>query len=166
MKMFAALDKGGRLAILMGDYKKKGKLYSMLTDIIKPGTMENIIIKAQHNCMSDRKTYTNRNFVPIVHEYLLILRKDAPLVFELSMPRKLKLDMRDMGPCATWRDVVYAAMSSINESEMPLSDIYALLDGHKKAQKNTHWQDKVRQTLQLHPDLFHQVRRGVWAIAA
>lgn len=30
MKQFSALEKGGRIAVLMGDIKKKGKLYSMI----------------------------------------------------------------------------------------------------------------------------------------
>ena len=55
LKQFAALEKGGRFFILMGDIKKQGKLYSMLCDIAKPGTMEQIIIKAQHNCWSDTR---------------------------------------------------------------------------------------------------------------
>lgn len=52
MKQFSALENGGRMAVLMGDIKKKGRLYSMLAEIVKPGTLENIIIKAQHNCFS------------------------------------------------------------------------------------------------------------------
>ena len=55
MKQFTALEKGGRMAVLMGDIKKKGVLYSMLSEIIKPGTLENIIIKAQHNCFSGKE---------------------------------------------------------------------------------------------------------------
>ena len=164
VKMFNSLEKGGRLAILMGDYKKKGKLYSMLTDIVKPGTMENIIIKMQNNCMSEKKEYTNRNFVPIVHEYLLVLRKDSPMIFELRMTKTSKADVRDMGPAATWRDVVHAVLEDAGH-EMTLSDIYSAIDGHKKAERNPNWQAKIRQTLQIYPE-FHQVERGVWAAAA
>ena len=39
VKLFSGLKKGGRLAILMGDIKKKGKLYSQLLSIAKPGTI-------------------------------------------------------------------------------------------------------------------------------
>lgn len=35
----------------------------MLADIAKPGTLEQIIIKMQHNCVSDRNVYTNQNLV-------------------------------------------------------------------------------------------------------
>jgi hypothetical protein len=63
MKQFSALENGGRMAVLMGDIKKKGRLYSMLAEIVKPGTLENIIIKAQHNCFSDRTQYSGK-FIP------------------------------------------------------------------------------------------------------
>ncbi|MDR1704716.1 MAG: hypothetical protein LBS19_08530 [Clostridiales bacterium] len=49
MKQFCALEKGGRMAVLVGDIKKRGKLYSMIFELAKPGTLENVIIKAQHN---------------------------------------------------------------------------------------------------------------------
>lgn len=68
MKQFAALEKGGRMAVLMGDIKKKGRLYSMIAEIAKPGTLENIIIKAQHNCVSDRTQYM-RTYSAIAAKY-------------------------------------------------------------------------------------------------
>lgn len=84
MKQFSALEKGGRMAVLMGDIKKKGKLYSMIAEIVKPGTMENIIIKAQHNCFSDNTQYSG-TFIPILHEYVLIVRKDSPTAIPVLM---------------------------------------------------------------------------------
>ena len=74
MKQFSALEKGGRMAVLMGDIKKRGVLYSMLSEIVKPGSLENIIIKAQHNCFSDQIQYSGK-FIPILHEYVMIVRK-------------------------------------------------------------------------------------------
>ena len=53
MKQFCALERGGRMAVLVGDIKKKGQLYSMIFELIKLGTLENVIIKAQHNCFSN-----------------------------------------------------------------------------------------------------------------
>ena len=93
LKQFTAMEKGGRMFILMGDIKKRGRLYSMLLDIAKPGTVEQIIIKTQHNCVSDRCSYSGK-FVPIAHEYLLVLRKDAPLIFDVSMNRTVTCDVR------------------------------------------------------------------------
>lgn len=67
MKQFCALEQGGRMAVLVGDIKKKGRLFSMLFELTKPGVLENVIIKAQHNCMSDQRVYSGK-FIPIVHE--------------------------------------------------------------------------------------------------
>ena len=44
MKQFCALEQGGRMAVLVGDIKKKGRLFSMLFELTKPGVLENVII--------------------------------------------------------------------------------------------------------------------------
>lgn len=163
LKQFSSLEKGGRMFVLMGDWKQKGKLYSMLCDIAKPGTLEQIIIKMEHNCVSDGRTYSNQNFVPICHEYLMVLRKDESLIIPVSVSRKTAYDMRDT-LSATWRDVVAAVLES-SKKALSLSEIYQAISGHKKCAQNPHWQEKVRQTLQL-GGCFRNVARGVWAIAA
>ena len=162
MKQFSSLEPGGRLCVLMGDMKKKGKLYSMLCDIVKPGTIENIVIKAQHNCMSYSKSYSNNNFIPIVHEYLLILRKDDGLYYPVAMTKHAVYDLRDMKNAA-WKDVVAEVMRG--KGNMELSQIYAEINGHKRCEGVEDWQAKVRQTLQLYP-FFTNVERGVWQYAA
>lgn len=162
MKQFASLEPGGRIAVLMGDMKKKGKLYSMLVDIVKPGTLENIVIKAQHNCWSDGVKYSGK-FIPIVHEYMMICRKDAPLLVPIRMTVQREADLRDL-KAPTWKDVIYEMMKG--NGEMTLCDLYGRIDGHKKAASNPHWKEKVRQTLQYYPQYFKNVDRGVWCVAA
>lgn len=163
IKQYASLDPGGRIAVLMGDMKRKGRLYSMLCDIVKPGTIENIVIKAQHNCVSDGRSYAGK-FIPIVHEYLLICRKDEPLLIPLRMTVVRTADVRDLA-APTWKDVVAAVM---NDTKGPISldVLYGKIDGHKKTQKNSNWQAKVRQTLQLYPNVFKHDGRGLWSLAA
>lgn len=161
LKQFTAMEKGGRMFILMGDIKKKRKLYSMLLDIAKPGTVEQIIIKAQHNCVSDSRSYAGK-FVPIVHEYLLVLRKDSPLIFNIQMTKNTEGDMRDFR-CSTWRDIVAAVLEDAGKP-MTLAQIYEKVDGHKRCEANPHWKDKIRQTLQRF-DIFQNVGRGVYKIA-
>lgn len=95
LKQYSALEWGGHMAVLMGDIKKKGHLYSMLSEIAKPGTLENIIIKVQHNCFSDNITYSGR-FIPILHEYVMIVRKDAGLIVPILVTEKKECDMRDL----------------------------------------------------------------------
>lgn len=162
MKLYSGLETGGRLAVLMGDVKKKGRLYSQLCEIVKPGTLEQIVIKAQYNCWSDRKTYGNQNFIPICHEYLLIVRKDMPLMIQYSIPQTFKTDIRDMYG-SSWRDVVREVLESIGR-KATLSEIYAAIEPHRKA-RNPHWREKIRQTLQVNRE-FVSSERGVWGLAA
>ena len=161
MKQFASLEKGGRMAVLMGDIKKRGKLYSMLAEIIKPGTLENIIIKAQHNCFSDNTQYSG-SFIPILHEYVMIVRKDTPLLVPVIVAKEIKADIRDMAG-ATWRDVVAAVLEECTEA-VTLTYLYEQIEPHKKAKKNKHWREKIRQTLQINPNHFHHTDRGMWVL--
>ena len=161
MKQFASLEKGGRMAVLMGDIKKRGKLYSMLAEIIKPGTLENIIIKAQHNCFSDNTQYSG-SFIPIHHEYVMIVRKDTPLLVPVIVAKEIKADIRDMAG-ATWRDVVAAVLEECTEA-VTLTYLYEQIEPHKKAKNNKHWREKIRQTLQINPNYFHHTNRGMWVL--
>ena len=160
MKYYSAMESGSRMAVLMGDVRRGG-FHSMFTDIVKPGQMEQVIIKAQHNCVSDGRTYTNRNFVPIVHEYIMVLKKLAPYIIDFQLPTKHEMDIRD-SKSATWRDVVGAVMKKIGKNAT-LSEIYAEIEGHEKCKQNSNWQAKVRQTLQM--GNFVHVSEGVWAAA-
>lgn len=161
MKQFAALEKGGRMAVLMGDIKKKGKLYSMISEIVKPGTMENIIIKAQHNCFSDNVQYSG-SFIPILHEYVLIVRKDSPMLIPVLQIQKETIDIRDMEK-ATWRDVVASVLEE-HKGGISLHELYDEIEPYKKAQKNQFWREKVRQTLQVYTNFFQSPKRGVWQL--
>lgn len=162
MKQFCALERGGRMAVLMGDIKRKGKLYSMLAEIVKPGTLEQIIIKMQHNCVSSRTAYSGR-FIPIEHEYLMIVKRDDQLIIPVMLSSNRKLDVRD-AKCSLWRDVLAAVMET-KRGSWSLHELYGELEGHKKTANNANWQAKVRQTLQMHPELFCHDGRGMWSLA-
>lgn len=161
MKQFTSLENGGRMAVLMGDIKKKGKLYSMVSEIVKPGTLENIIIKAQHNCFSDRIEYSG-NFIPILHEYVMIVRKDSPLIIPIITSKEIKADVRDMNG-ATWKDVISAVLEDVNRP-VSLQYIYEKLENHKKAKSNQWWKEKIRQTLQINSQIFNHIDKGLWEL--
>ena len=161
MKQFCALEQGGRMAVLVGDIKKKGRLFSMLFELTKPGVLENVIIKAQHNCMSDQRVYSGK-FIPIVHEYVLLVRKDAPLAVPLLMTYRVQSDIRDM-PGPTWRDIVAGVLEDCRGSAS-LEDIYRHVETHKRAQSQQWWKEKVRQTLQINPQTFEHTGRGMWRL--
>lgn len=160
-KQFTSLEVGGRIAILMADIKKKGKLYSMLLDMNKLGTLEQIVIKEQINCMSDNKIY-NGNFIKIAHEYCLILRKDFPLILDFSITKKAQVDLRD---CIniTWKDLIASTLEYMGKIST-LNEIYSSLEGYKKTANNKDWKAKVRQTLQRYPSIFSNVEKGKWKL--
>ncbi|CAM4509450.1 DNA modification methylase [Paenibacillus macerans] len=73
-KLFKSLLPGGRLAVLVGDFRRNGIYYSIIKDMRYFGQLEAHLIKIQHNCNSFRRKYKG-NFIPIVHEHLLIFQK-------------------------------------------------------------------------------------------
>lgn len=163
-KQYSSLKVGGRIAILMADVKKNKKLYSMLLDMNKLGTVEQIVIKEQHNCMSDNKIYTNNNFIRIAHEYCLILRKDEPLILNYMITKSGQMDLRD-SMNVTWKDLIASTLEKLG-GKSDLNNIYLLLDGHKKTESNINWKAKVRQTLQINPKIFNNIDRGRWCLAS
>ncbi len=68
-KLYQALSPNGTLAILIGDKKHNGKLYTFFNEIISwnIGLISQVIIKTQHHTVSSRKTYSG-SFIPIHHE--------------------------------------------------------------------------------------------------
>lgn len=160
LKQFHSLENGGRMFVLMGDIKKKGKLYSMLCDIAKPGTLEQIIIKTQHNCVSDRSTYSNMNFVPIVHEYLMVLKKEGGLIVPVTYINKKKSDIRD-STAASWRDIIHTILES---GKCSLESLYSQMEGRPKTKNNPHWKEKIRQVVQ-NTKYFTRLESGVYAAA-
>lgn len=165
MKYYASMDNGARMSILMGDVRRNG-LHSMLNDIVKPGELEQIIIKMQHNTVSGRSGNSyggNRSFVPLVHEYLLVLKKPDGYMVEYQLPVFYKKDIRD-SKTVTWRDVVYSVMKKLGKAN--IDDIYSEVEGHERANSVKDWKAKVRQTLQVYPKIFKNTEKGVWALAA
>lgn len=162
MKYYAAMAPGSKMAVLMGDVRRKGVYHSMFNDIVMPGTVLQTYVKMQNNCVSDGRTYSNR-FTPIQHEMMYVIEKAmTAYLINYKIPFEKEMDIRN-SQAATWKDVVYAAMHKLNKNAT-MEEIYGEIEGYKKCESNPHWKDKVRQTLQFGP--FKSVRRGVWKLAA
>lgn len=159
-KIYNALVNGGRHAILIGDYKKNGKMISIQKDMAWFGDLEYHIIKAQHNTVSGRRKYNGR-FIPTTHEHLLVFRKNQIWYMPVRVTKKIDSDIRTR-TIATWRDLVQGALQELG-GQAPLNEIYSVLQNTKKARRNQHWMAKIRQTLQIYPD-FEPVQRGVWRL--
>jgi len=81
-RCYEALEVGGRLAVLIGDVRRRGRYTPIVKDVLNfpYGEIRSIIIKVQHNCMSDRKRYGKMEDVPIRHEYCVVFKKSGPSV--------------------------------------------------------------------------------------
>jgi hypothetical protein len=160
-KLFSSLRNGGHMAILIGDVRKNRKYYSIQKNMLWMGQMVSHVIKAQHNCyVTDNKQYRG-SYIPIIHEHLLIFKKENVWAIPLQVTKSVMKDLRDT-LLATWRDLVQATLESLG-GHATLAQIYEVISSTKKAGNNPNWQAKIRQTLQLHKE-FYSSSRGSWGL--
>lgn len=159
-KIYQSLVNGGRHAFLVGDIRKKGNYYSVIKDMAWIGDLEVHMVKQQHNTMSGRKQYAS-NFVAINHEHLLIFKKNAIWNVPVKLTSTKMFNLKAFENM-TWRDLIQGALEYLG-GESDLSEIYSIIEDSKKARKNKHWKEKVRQTLQIHNN-FNSNQRGVWRL--
>lgn len=156
-----ATREGGLYATLIGDMRKKGRFWSFQADyqlMMPKSELISVAIKMQHNCVSNGRSYGG-SFIPIMHEYLLVWKKASKSIFAVGFETAKELRSKIV---ATWRSIIRIALMKLG-GEATLSRIYdevAKIAGSLTT-KNTHWQAKIRQQLQLH---FTNVQRGVWAV--
>jgi len=164
MNQREATREGGVYATLIGDHRGgtlgKGQFRSYQADFIQMMPKDELLsvaIKLQHNCLSDNRVYSG-NFVPIMHEYLILWKKSKKSLFAVSFDIASEFQKR---VATTWRNAIRVALMKLGKAS--LKDIYAEVEkvaAHLIA-KNQNWQAKIRQQLQLH---FTNVERGVWAV--
>lgn len=158
-----ATREGGLYSTLIGDMRKKGQFWSFQADyqnMMPKDELISVVIKMQHNCMSDGRTYGG-SFIPILHEYLLIWKKRQAGLFQIAWNKAVETKRQ---LASTWRNAIRIALMKLH-GKGSLKDIYAEVEkvGAHLIAKNNHWQAKIRQQLQIH---FQNVERGVWAIGA
>ncbi len=160
-----ATREGGIYATLIGDHRGgtlgRGNFRSYQADFIQMMPKDELLsvtIKLQHNCLSDTRQYSG-NFVPIMHEYLLLWKKSAKSLFAVSFDIASEMTKR---VATTWRNAIRMVMMKLKEAK--LSDIYAEVEkvAGSLIANNPNYKAKIRQTLQKH---FKNVERGVWAVA-
>lgn len=159
-KIYGSLVNGGRHAFLVGDVRKKGKYYSIIKDMAWFGDLEIHLIKEQFNTVSERKKY-NGKFIPIAHEHLLVFKKNQVWAVPIKFSYTKTFDLRQFENM-TWRDLIQGALEWLS-GQAELQAIYGVIKNSKKASKNHHWKEKVRQTLQVHQN-FVPVARGIWSL--
>lgn len=144
-KIYHSLINGGRHITLIGDVRKNGKYYSILKDMKWFGELESHIIKIQHNCFSDNKSYSNNSFIAIKHEHILIFNKNKIWIFNTKVTNTIKENIMNLTEI-TWRDLIQATLEFLN-NKASVEQIYNILKESKKAQNNKFVREKIRQTL-------------------
>ncbi|TPR16767.1 hypothetical protein [Apilactobacillus timberlakei] len=141
-KIYDALIVGGRHAFLIGDVRKSKKYYSIIKDMTWFGELEEHLIKEQFNTVSAKKSYGG-SFIPISHEHLLIFKKTGIWNMPIKFTKNFDKDIRELDQI-TWKALIQGAIEELNGTAK-LSELYATLQDSKKAQKNEHWKEKIRQ---------------------
>lgn len=157
-----ATIEGGVYATLIGDQKVKGVCRSYQADFIKmmpKSELLNVVIKMQHNTMSEHTNYSNRNFIPISHEYLILWKKKAQSLFQIGF--EIACDLQKQ-VATTWRSIIRIVMMKFNNG-ISLDKIYEEVEKVAGAliANNQNYKAKIRQILQKHHT---NVSRGIWAL--
>lgn len=160
---------GGHYATLIGDLRRQGRYYSMQAEFIARmprDELKGVIIKEQHNCVSDRRNYSSigSGMPRITHEYLLVWQKpSAPTTFLMAL--KTIATEAQARIVSTWVSIVRLAMVALG-GKADLSALYEKVEqaASDRLSTNSNWQAKVRQVLQKHA-CFVRHDRGVWALA-
>lgn len=159
MNIHDACKQGGHYGVLMGNLRSKGNYYNLssLVERVAPGRLVDEIIKIQHNCTSDTRTYA-KPIVRIAHEKLLVFKRaNDGSIFYLGAVLKRTSNLVS----ATWKTVVRRILQG---KTMSLDAIYKEVDPIASQRANQHWQAKVRQVLQ-DSRYFDRVETGVYKLA-
>ncbi|NNM52100.1 MAG: hypothetical protein HKM02_07730 [Pseudomonadales bacterium] len=160
---------GGYYGTIIGDWRRQGKYTSYQAECIArmPGNeLAAVLIKTQHNTMSDSKTYASMKLPLIMHEYILLWCKPKVIMCYLQ-------DLADLAQqqqrrlTGTWRNIVKQVMVNLG-GKAELKTIYDKVaeNAPDRLASNPNWQAKVRQVLNQGRDMFSLVERGVWSLAA
>lgn len=157
---------GGYYGTIIGDWRRNGIYTSYQAECIArmpADELAAVIIKAQHNTMSGRKSYGNLKLPLITHEYILLWERKVRTTFHLLSVIANEQAQRLRG---TWKTIVRNVMIAAG-GKLSLQELYEMVasGAPDKIAQNPNWQAKVRQTLNSNEDYF-SVERGVWAIAA
>lgn len=162
-----ATQPGGYYGTLIGDWRRQGRYTSYQAEAIArmpSDELAGVLIKAQHNCLSDRKSYGRMTLPMILHEYLLLWRK-RPMATLVLLRDMAQAQARRMS--STWKAIVNVVMQQLG-GQADLDAIYTAVaqNAPDKLASNPNWKAKVRQVLNQNPDHYKPIERGIWAFAA
>lgn len=161
-----ATKPGGFYGTIIGDWRRNGIYTSYQAEMIArmpKNELAGVIIKAQHNCTSDRQVYGKMKLPLILHEYILLWqKKTAPILIMLRDVAAQQYE-RLRG---TWKSIVKLALIELGGSAI-LDDLYEKVSNgaEERIAQNPNWKAKIRQVLNQNPSDFQSISRGNWALA-
>lgn len=165
MNQREATRPGGYYGTIIGDKRKAGKYVSYQAECLSrmpSSELVSVMIKAQHNTMSARKSYGKVALPMIQHEFILLWKRSEMTLFSFLRSVATEAQARLTG---TWLNVVKTCLVSLG-GKSDLAQLYAEVESKcDKAAANPHWKAKVRQVLNSNPSYFNPVERGTWALA-
>lgn len=156
----------GFYGTIIGDYRKNGTYTSYQAEMIArmpSDELAAVIIKQQHNCVSDSRSYSKLALPRIMHEYILLWqKKSGPLLVLLgTMAREQHSRLT-----GTWKSIIGLVMQRLR-GKASLEQIYQEVAraAPQKLAVNPNWKAKVRQVLNS-TGMFSSPERGLWMLAA
>lgn len=164
MNIHDALAEDGRATycVLIGNMRKAGQFYDLtgMLQRVAPGKLRDVIIKQQHNCVSDNRRYGGAGFARIAHETLLVFERDKRILcaidFAFQVEQRLANAQR-----MTWR----TALRRVTKpgEKVHLSDLYARLSGYaRRIGTNKNFEAKIRQVVRRYVDDFISLDDGFY----
>lgn len=159
---------GGVFGCLIGDFWHEGRFISAQAELVSrmpSDELRGVMIKAQHNVRSEKKSYSRLRFPRLSHEYILLWEKPRRVISLLQTLANLTQRDRTR-TVSTWRAIVYTALVGLG-GRTSLETLYESIarSAPERLATNPNWKAKVRQTLQVCRDLFTSSERGTWCIA-
>jgi hypothetical protein len=163
-----ATKPGGYYGTIIGDWRRQGRYTSYQAEALSrmpADELAAVLIKAQHNTVSDSRSYSNMRMPRITHEYILLWQKPKQMMSFLgdlaSMAKQQSARL-----ASTWKAIVRTVLISLG-GKAPLGDIYEKVakNAPERLATNPNWKAKIRQVLNQNLDLFAPVDHGVWSLA-
>ncbi|WP_138437918.1 DNA adenine modification methylase [Marinobacter shengliensis] len=164
MNIYESLSQQGRstYCVLIGNMRKAGQFYDLtgMLQRVAPGKLRDIIIKQQHNCVSDSRRYGGGAFARIAHETLLVFERDTRILcaidFACQVERRLENAQR-----MTWR----TALKRVTRpgERVHLRDLYGRLEGYaRRLGTNNDFEAKIRQVVRRYAEDFVALDGGFY----
>ena len=164
MNIYDALSHQGRATycVLIGNMRKSGEFYDLtgMLQRVAPGKLRDIIIKQQHNCVSDTRRYGGASFARIAHETMLVFERDRRIVCAIDFAFQIEQRLAN-AQRMTWR----SALRRVTRpgEQVHLKVLYSRLSGYaKRLATNQNFEAKIRQVVRRFEEDFIPLGEGVY----